>query len=402
MTTTRGLLARRLQLNWFFNKHNALKWHAHRQDLKRDPTESRTIFYCNMLVTFRCNLRCLHCYEWGESGFCHDGGLPGLDPELNLPIEIAQKYIEGLKPYRPNFMAVAGGEPLMYPHLFEVARRAREIGCVLGLETNAILLPDKVEKVASHFDRIHISVDGDEQGHNAVRRHGGSFNAYEMTIAGIQALEAHRAKRRTARPTIEVVLVIQPANYERLAEAVFDLKRRCPSVDSIVLSQRHYLSAEQVEATNEIFTREFGAPNQVWGGFVHDPSRMNLRKLKDQLKALEGEARVMLPNMATDDVVRWYEDRTYVPKGTTFCHAPWMQLTLMPNGDVHTCPGFVAGNLHEQDLDEIWNGELARKNRRHIYENGLFPACRACGFLLSCGSKSRESSLLDFREIASM
>ena len=80
--------------------------------------------YCPSLfghygVNSTCNLRCSYCYvhepETYPKGFAEHG----------LPLEQAQKVLEHLREecFSVRFQ---GGEPLLYPHIVELARYARE------------------------------------------------------------------------------------------------------------------------------------------------------------------------------------------------------------------------------------------------------------------------------------
>ena len=81
-----------------------------------------------------CNLRCSMCYEWGETGAYHD------KRELAvLDLEVARRVIEECAPAKPYF-ELFGGEPLLYPGLFDVIGWIRDAGCELAFPTNGTLL----------------------------------------------------------------------------------------------------------------------------------------------------------------------------------------------------------------------------------------------------------------------
>jgi len=77
---------------------------------------------------------------------------------------------------------------------------------------------------------------------------------------------------------------------------------------------------------------------------------------------------------------RWlHEERSVERKSAPkeYCEYPWTSLTVMADGNVVPCTqGYdcemVMGNVNEQSLDEIWNGEKYKRFRRsHIL--GDFP-----------------------------
>jgi len=67
-----------------------------------------------------------------------------------------------------------------------------------------------------------------------------------------------------------------------------------------------------------------------------------------------------------------------------FCHRPFTSVYLAPEGEVWPCSWmhFLIGNLYEQDLGEIWDGEAAKAARQSILD-GSFAFCRktSCPFL---------------------
>jgi radical SAM protein with 4Fe4S-binding SPASM domain len=78
-----------------------------------------------------------------------------------------------------------------------------------------------------------------------------------------------------------------------------------------------------------------------------------------------------------------------------FCVIPFLHLEIQPTGDVSVCcfsnqPTFL-GNLHKQDLMEIWNSEGAQ-NIRHLFLNGQGTKnshCQGCFKQEDLGMQSR-------------
>lgn len=61
-------------------------------------------------------------------------------------------------------------------------------------------------------------------------------------------------------------------------------------------------------------------------------------------------------------------------KKNNFCVMPFVNLILEPNGSVGLCrhkgTEFSMGNINEQSIDEIWNGEKVREWRREFLDKG--------------------------------
>ncbi|MBN1308354.1 MAG: SPASM domain-containing protein, partial [Chitinispirillaceae bacterium] len=74
-----------------------------------------------------------------------------------------------------------------------------------------------------------------------------------------------------------------------------------------------------------------------------------------------------------DDIVRRSTRHTH-------CLAPWRTAVVDAQGTVSPCncaPAVVAGNILQQPFETIWNGEVMRRWRTSMRENGN-EHCRSC------------------------
>ncbi len=117
----------------------------------------------------RCNLTCKHCYAISA-----DKDFPG---ELNTA-EI-YRVMDDLKAARVPVLILSGGEPLLRPDIFDIARRAKAMGFYVGLSSNGTLVnAANVEAIAATgFDYVGISLDGLRATHDRFRRKEGAFDA---------------------------------------------------------------------------------------------------------------------------------------------------------------------------------------------------------------------------------
>jgi pyruvate-formate lyase-activating enzyme len=98
----------------------------------------------NFYVTKGCNLRCRYCYPPGD--------------EPSLPVDEAVALLDKIRPHNPA-LNITGGEPLMYPGISAVLRRARELAFrPLLLSTNGLML-DRVAADLHLLDHVVISLD---------------------------------------------------------------------------------------------------------------------------------------------------------------------------------------------------------------------------------------------------
>jgi MoaA/NifB/PqqE/SkfB family radical SAM enzyme len=124
-----------------------------------------------LLVTWQltrdCDLACLHC--------CTDSA-PGKRLPDELAREEALRLADDIAASGVPYVMLAGGEPLVVAHFFEVAERLGEAGVRLKIETNGQRFAAAVPRLAKLPIRsIQVSIDGDTQPVYGRQRAGGSL-----------------------------------------------------------------------------------------------------------------------------------------------------------------------------------------------------------------------------------
>ena len=122
----------------------------------------------------RCNLTCEHCYS--------------ISTDRDFPGELSAAEVFGvmddLKAYRVPVLILSGGEPLLRPDIFDIARRAKDMGFYVGLSSNGTLIDaSNIGRISAiGFDYVGVSLDGLRETHDRFRRKQGAF---EASLAGI-------------------------------------------------------------------------------------------------------------------------------------------------------------------------------------------------------------------------
>jgi radical SAM protein with 4Fe4S-binding SPASM domain len=137
-------------------------------------------FLVALNLTRRCNLRCAHCYL--DAGTRHSGARNELatDEILALLDCIAALSDE-------TMIVLTGGEPLLRSDVVTLARRAADLGLMVVVGTNGMLLnARRVAKLqAAGVRAVGISLDSvDAEYHDRFR---GLPGAWQATLAGIDA-----------------------------------------------------------------------------------------------------------------------------------------------------------------------------------------------------------------------
>ena len=82
------------------------------------------------------------------------------------------------------------------------------------------------------------------------------------------------------------------------------------------------------------------------------------------------------PDLSSAERQSWYAGSGATERHCTY---PWRSVFVDANADVYPC-GFMffkVGNLLEDPMEAIWNGERMVRFRNEV-ARGLFPACTRC------------------------
>jgi len=116
----------------------------------------------------RCNLTCKHCYSISA-----DKDFAG-----ELSTDEVFTVLDDLKAFKVPALILSGGEPLLRPDFFEIARRSKDLGLYTALSSNGTLIDAAMmEKIVPiDFGYVGISLDGLGKTHDRFRRMDGAFD----------------------------------------------------------------------------------------------------------------------------------------------------------------------------------------------------------------------------------
>ena len=148
----------------------------YRKELMTHPK----LHYFFLELTLNCNEHCLHCGS--RCGEVFPDNLLSLQEYKDILVQMKEDF--GTEGYT---LAVTGGEPLLYPHFFELMTFAKELGFHWGMTSNGTLITKEVAQKlkTAGMGTIAISVDGLEADHDEFRRSPGG---YKRAMQGINNL----------------------------------------------------------------------------------------------------------------------------------------------------------------------------------------------------------------------
>ena len=280
-----------------------------------------------------CNLRCVHC----PTGWAGDAG----DPNRSLmEPPLFERVLSQIKLW-PTVKAATfyfAGEPLLNRWLPDMLRRIKAETSVVStqISTNGMLLTEGAlsRLEGTGLDLIHVSIDGDSPEEN------------------------DKIRRRS--------------NYKKVRENIRRARERLlPQGTDVRIHNVRIMTEDRVgrpARPAQFLVDDFG-PSMVDGiPAIRWPG------LRKELVEQQGLRIIKKRDVGTKT-------------GEGFCTMPFTETVVQANGNVTVCCYDITGELkmgsvHENTLQEIWNGPAYRKLRKAIVSFGLLEplpeTCRKC------------------------
>lgn len=297
-------------------------------------------------LTFRCNLRCTHCYMDARE---REG-----KGELNT--DDGKMLIDQIAEVSKPVLILSGGEPLLRNDVFELAKYGTEKGLRVAIGTNGTLITDHIVRQLrlSGVQRIAVSLDS-----SAPERHDefrGVKGSWKRTVEGIEACRRNDVD-------VQINTTVTQHNYDE--------------IDNIMAL------AEKLGASN--FHLFFLVPTGR-GKKVEDISPVMYEKMIRGV--LEKSAKCKLnvrPTCAPQFMRIAKMMKLELKHWSRGCIAGISYCRIYPTGEVTPCPylPIKLGNIREKRFKSIWfNSEIFRTLRDF---NNLKGKCGVCEYRDVCG-----------------
>lgn len=133
--------------------------------------------------TWKCDCKCEFCNVWRVEK----------EEKTELSPEQIFQVLENSRQAGFTTYTLWGGEPLFYPGIAEIVKKAGELGFTVIMCTNGSRLEEFAQKLAPHMHYILLSLDGVGEKHDRMRRHPGLF---EKALAGVEAVMKSGGERK--------------------------------------------------------------------------------------------------------------------------------------------------------------------------------------------------------------
>jgi MoaA/NifB/PqqE/SkfB family radical SAM enzyme len=300
-----------------------------------------------ILMTERCNARCVHCDIWKNRG-----GEPGPDAAVWKRVFTDLRRWLG-----PVQVYITGGEALLRPYTPEVVAHAASLGLFVELLSHGYWLDQsRIGKLAlANPWRITISLDAVSETHSLVR---GRPDFFKTTMTSIDTLRRLRLERMFGYE-IRLKTVLMEQNYREAPEVA-----RFATQDGMHV---FYQPIEQNYNTPEDpawFTHSANWPRDTEAavGVVEELIRLKREGL--HIGNSFAQLKAMIPYFRDPASLRVAVQSHRAHEGRMVCSGI-DNLQIHANGDVKTClTQPPAGNICREPIRSIW------ENRPRWWQNG--------------------------------
>lgn len=321
-----------------------------------------------IVLTYKCNLRCTMCYQWGDVGWCHEEPKSATAQELDW--QVLEKLFSEVAHTHPYFIFI-GGEPTLYSRYPDLAELVKRHHCFSITCTNGMSL-DRLSAVTegNPYLTFLVSLDGLEKENDRLRGRG----VYKRVTANLQ-----RLRNLKEPPYVGVEFTIRPENVA----VMYDFCREMAEigVDWVIFNPCWFISEAQARAYEQFMRLHFKVEPKTHLGyvmpygldkemFIAQMNKINASKWPMQISSL----------LENPEDIYTYVDQPETPPGNTFCYRQWARMDITPEGQVSPCilyPDLILGDLKKDHALRIWNSDEF-KNFRQIRRKEVLPICAKC------------------------
>jgi radical SAM protein with 4Fe4S-binding SPASM domain len=289
-------------------------------------------------LTNRCNHRC---------SFCFYAEHIAVDKSM-LNTEIINKALTDAKTMGLKGVSfTGGGEPMVHKEFVKVLKHARAAGLDCGLITNGSAInASNVQDLVTNLKWIRISMGG---GNRESYKYVQGVDHFDRVMENIKMLS--RLNSESGQPVnIGVRVLVTEQNLGSLLNLANELTQ---------------FKINYLQLAPDMFTKDEGKfwnDNKTQGIFRDSESILQTQNIK----------------LLTAGYLKEQPRLDYPEK----CYAHFFQVAVTAEGDVIFCKNargakdFIIGNINENTLEEIWNGEKNKSLEKWIKPSNCGLLCK--------------------------
>ncbi|ONI77173.1 radical SAM protein [Actinosynnema sp. ALI-1.44] len=380
-TTTRTLTAK----EFADIKHTVAIRSRARRNLLADPGYAAPLPQeVSLQLTYKCNLRCTHCYQWNEQGFFRDFSVQRQRTELD--VDVVEQVLRTTAPVRSKTF-LWGGEPLMHTRFNEVAELLERYPRTVNMCTNGLLFKRKLDdllRIGANLNLL-ISLDGLGEDHEALRGKG----TFKRTMENIQLM---LDLKRNGEFDGEISLSCMVSHVTVYTMYEFMEWAEELGVNTVYFQFPWFISPEVAQAMDKVYQESFAwlAPDTktkqpTWHSYTYRLPEEQIPVLRESMARLASRPwRVRVryqPQLAADEVEDFIRGTSRPAQHRNKCLAVSNRMEVHADGAVSSCkffPEFVVGNLYDTPVEDLWQSAEFREIREILSANGMMPVCSKC------------------------
>jgi len=320
----------------------------------------------NIYPTNRCNLKCSMCFVRLQK------------PEPEMEIEKWIEIIDQIKTFRPR-IHLSGGEPFFYQKISPLTTYIKQNDLFLAITTNGTYLNEYAEEIVNmKVNRINISIDGPKEIHDKIRGVEGTF---DRVVDGLKKVAALRGNSRL--PEIQIHSMINFAD-PGVMQWMINFASRLHA-DAVKFLYPLFVDSEGLKNHSRFLKQTLNRDLNYWRrADVPCVRPRDFTETQHVLDSLKKERHIpfeIFPSFDLDQLKAYYIGNSSFPKNYKGrCQAMWNTATILPSGNIESCPDYILGNCGKEKFISLWNNEIMRALRRRIKNRQFFCVCRACCF----------------------
>lgn len=380
------LTTRRINAKEFADiKHTVAIRSRARRNLLADPAYAAPLPQeVSLQLTYRCNLRCSHCYQWNEQGFFRDFSPQRQKTELD--VEIVESVLRTTAPTRSKLF-LWGGEPLMHTKFGQVAELLERYPRTVNMCTNGLLFKRKLDDLLRIGENLNllVSLDGLGEDHEALRGKG----TFKRTMENIRMMLDLKREGRF-RGELSLSCMVSHVTVGKMYEFMEWAEEL--GVNTVYFQFPWFISPEVAAQMDEVYEKSFswlepdtGTKQPTWHSYTYQLPAEQLPVLRESMARLASRAwRVRVryqPQLEADEVEDFILGTSRPAQRRSKCLAVSNRMEVHADGSVSSCkffPEFVVGNLYDTEVTELWQSEAFREVRSILSEGGMMPVCSKC------------------------
>ncbi len=318
------------------------------------------MYHTHWELTYRCNERCVHCYNPGAA---HSESEAPKRENDELTTEQVFKSLRRFAEGGVFGITLTGGEIMLRKDFFEIVEYARSLGMSVNIYTNALRLDSvSVKRLASLWvSSVSVSVYSHEaETHDDITRVKGSFEKAVLALRELNALGIKTSLKS-----------VQMAHTLKAYKGVLALSEKLGAVPEA----------------------ELGLSPGVDGAIA--PMLMSTRNPAELILAAATPGFPIFVGDESNNYGEFKKDRD-----ATVCAAGYAGLSISADGNIYPCNSLPikSGNLHQHDPLDIWHAALSIRKTSTTLQKSNVKATEGLSEVTANLARWQDIRLKDYQE----